>query len=183
MEITCPIPAGVAVVADAGGPRSYRAGSREAGRLVITVRWFYPQLVFLAFFCVAWDSLLFLYYANVGPGSVAAILFPIVHVTGGFVLTCCTIAGFVNRTWIVADRGTLAVRHAPIPWLGNRRVPTAEIEQLHHKQVTRSGHVSYTLAALMKGGQEIDLVTDLRHADQALFLQQRLEDRLGIAPR
>jgi hypothetical protein len=186
-RLPVPLPEGLAIVEDAGGdrePESYRQDAAEAGKLVISRRWFSSQLFFMAFFCLAWDSFLVFWYAHAGRAGLIAILFPVAHVAVGVGLTYRTIAGFVNRTWIVADHGTLTIRHTPLPWLGNRTLPAEDIEQLVCKEVVTRGSddssTTYTLAAVMKDGRQVDLLKGLPQADQALFLEQRLEDRLGI---
>lgn len=182
-----PLPAGLEIVEDQGGaqdPGDYRAGRRPGGKLVIARRWFSAQLYFMLVFCIFWDGFLFNWYASAGKsGSLMMILFPLMHVGVGVSLTYHTIAGFLNRTWITATPTALTIRHAPLPWRGNRTLAVEDIEQLYCKQGTggsRDESVSYTLAAAMKDGTQLDLIKGLPQADQALFIEQRVEERLGI---
>jgi hypothetical protein len=183
-----PMPVGLEIVEDGGGRREdggYRDAPGGGGKLVIARRWFSARLFFMVFFCIAWDGFLVFWYTHVHGAGFIAVLFPIAHVAAGIGITYATIAGFVNRTWIVVDGGTLRIRHAPLPWLGNRILDASDLEQLYCKEVrstsSNSGtSTSYTLAAVLKGGRQVQLLKSLPQADQALFIEQRVEDRLGI---
>jgi hypothetical protein len=183
-----PLPRGLRIVEDEGGeqePGAYRQGRRAGGRLVIVRRWFSTQLFFQALFCVLWDGFLFSWYAT--PGRARDLwftLFPFINVAVGVAITYRTLAGFFNRTWITATPASLTIRHGPLPWLGNREIAAGDIAQLHCKRETggrRNPSVTYSLAAVMKDGRQLALVRGLAEAEQALFIEQRVEERLDIA--
>jgi len=73
---------------------------RWGPELTITRRWFSAVLLFLVFFCIAWDSFLVFWYTMAFRADAPWIMkvFPIVHVAVGVGLTYYTIAGFVNST-------------------------------------------------------------------------------------
>ena len=158
----------------------------------ITWRWFNPLIhLFLAFFCVAWDGFLFMWYgialgADTGdsPVSIIMVLFPIAHVAVGVGLTYFTLAGFVNRTRIEVSRNQLTIRHGPLPWKGNQDLPGRQLTQLYGEEVISRGKngvtITYELIALDRENRKVKLLSGLTEKDQALYLEQTLERRLGI---
>lgn len=163
--------------------------------LVITRRWFTPAAFFLAFFCVAWDAFLIFWYSMAvsGDGPPGAfrwimMIFPIAHVVVGIGLTYFTLALFLNRTKIEAERGRLTVRHRPLPWAGNHDLSTDDLDQLYCKEKVRYGkhgsrHETYQLMAVTRGGGQIKLLSGLNEADQAISIEQAIERHLGIEDR
>jgi hypothetical protein len=187
-----PMPEGITIVEDEGGdpsPGDYREAPARPGRLVISRSWFNNQLFFMLFFCIAWDAFLVFWYSTAtrGPSSfsIIAIVFPIAHVAVGVGLTYRTLAGFLNKTWITVTPEALTIRHKPLPWRGNRTIPASELEQLYCEESVSndkdgSSSRTYKLSAWLKDGRKLELLASLPSPDQALFLEQRIEDRLGI---
>jgi hypothetical protein len=162
--------------------------SAEGGRLQIERRWMTWTAIFLVFFCVMWFGFLgFWYLMAFTTGSRAMMLFPLLHVALGLFIAYTTVAMFLNRTLITAADGRLTVRHGPLPWMGNRDVPTAGLEQLYCEQhVSRSRNgttVTYSVRARGMDGKLVKLVTGLPERDQALFIEQEIERHLHIADR
>lgn len=171
--------------------------------LKISWRWFSPMYLFLAFFCVAWDSfLVFWYWMAVGgmgdapgPFRLLFFVFPMAHVAVGVGLTYFVIAGFLNRSVIEVATGELSIRHGPVPWRGNQTIPVDDIDQLYCQLdagrrrnasgawTENSSGVTYRVNALLKNGRKETLVSKLFDLDQALFIEQKLEDALGIEDR
>lgn len=162
--------------------------------LVITRRWFSGVVVFLAFFCIAWDSFLVGWYMIAfgeegppGPMRFIMVCFPIVHVAVGVALTYSTIAGFVNRTIVRISQGTLTVEHGPLPWTGNVSVAAADVDQVYcTEKAGRRGERSsaastYIVNAVLKDGRSVKLVSVSLERKQALYIEQKLEEKLGIA--
>ncbi len=164
----------------------YRDAPHKGGSITVTRRWFAPQFIFFAFFCVAWDGFLFFWYSNVigSPGPVPFIMaiFPIAHVAAGVGLTYYTIAGFLNSTTIRLDASSLTVRHAPLPWKGNHNVPREDIKQLYCEHEVSQGkngpNHSYYLSAVLVNESKVRLAS--MPADQARYIEELLEERLGV---
>ena len=157
--------------------------------LRITHTWWRPLFIFLAFFSIAWCGFLVLWY-GVAIGTDApifALLFPMIHVAVGIGLLYYTAAGFVNRTYIDVDGREVKITHAPLPWPGSKAIPVHTLDQLYvteHRSQNRNGvHYSYNLNAIDKSGQKLKLVGALSEPDQALYLEQTIEDRLRIEDR
>jgi hypothetical protein len=172
-----------------------RAALAHRGDLVIETRWFearrhLPMLAFCLFwdgFLVAWYARIFGFDAPARAGTALTVLFavfPMMHVAIGVWLTYRTLAGLLNRTRVGLRDGALFVRHGPIPWRGNLTLPPGTIRQLfcEERRATerRDMPLSYALSAVMEGGVRVPLVLDLERAEQGLFLEQALEERLGI---
>jgi len=93
-------------------------------------RWFVWSVVFLTFFCIAWDSfLIFWYSVALRPGGpLIMVVFPVVHVAVGVGLTYFTLAIYLNRTTLEVDESRLTVRIGPLPWPGNRNIEVGDLE-------------------------------------------------------
>ncbi len=186
-----PLPKGLAI--EKGEPPlpsepTYRtAPVAERGPLEITRRWFRPHHLGLLFFCVFWDGFLVVWYSL---GSLMHVpllffIFPLLHVAVGLGLTYSTLAGLVNRTFIGVADGSLSIRHAPLPWFGNRSIPVEHLRQLYVRdRVSRgqSGNSTTRWELLAETGDDrtLELVTGLPDRDQAEYLEWAIEEHLGI---
>lgn len=169
--------------------------SQEGGALVFSNRWFRPVFIFLAVFCVVWDSFLVLWYSlSLGSGdgtpsafSVIFLVFPLLHVAVGLGLTYYTIAGFINTTTITVDRGSLRLRHFPLPWLYSGTIATHEIDQIFCKETVQTNKGTawyrYAVSVLLKNGRERKLIANLDAPEEALYLEAEIEKFLGITDR
>lgn len=157
--------------------------------LTITRRWFSFLFIFLAFFCIAWDSFLVFWYSMAFGMDAPWIMkvFPVAHLAVGIGLTYFTLAGFLNRTTIRVDGEELIIRHGPLPWLGNCRIPVDQLEQLYSQEERYRGRYgvtySYKVNAVTKEGRKVILVASLTEQEQALFIEQQIERHLGIKDR
>ncbi|MEX2171004.1 MAG: hypothetical protein WD851_16920 [Pirellulales bacterium] len=156
-------------------------------RLRIRRRWFSFGYIPLLFFCIAWDSFLFFWYAAAFGDPNAPwlmVLFPVFHVAIGVGLTYAVLAGLLNTTTITADPQELVVRHRPIPWSGNLNLPVQEIRQLFVKRekARRNNSEAYSLHALRTNRRQVKLLSGLVDASQGQYIEQEVERHLGIAP-
>ncbi len=140
------------------------------GDLYLRRSWFTPGLVFLLFFCIAWDGFLVFWYgmalfggaAGGGAGFWLMVLFPICHVAAGVGLTYYVVAGFLNKTQILAGQGELHIRHRPIPWRGNRTLATDDIQGFElDRSSSKNGQQTYALSAHHVDGDLIVLLSSL----------------------
>lgn len=157
---------------------------------VITRRWFTPAVLFLIFFCVAWDSFLVFWYSMAFTQRGVPwimVVFPVAHVAVGVGLTYFVIASLLNRTVITAGRGSLSVRHGPVPWRGGGAWRQGEIDQLFCKAKQVNGKngesTNYELHAVLRAGQTQKLVGIGMTEEQVLYLEQKLEKALNIQDR
>jgi hypothetical protein len=164
--------------------------SYPGGKLQIAWPWMTPKVLVMLAFCVLWDGFLVVWYSGALFASdgfaLAALLFPLIHVTVGVVLTYVTIAGLFNTTTITATRSALHIAHAPLPWPGAGPVEGVtqlfSKERVHH---TKNGgrHYTYELHAQLRSGHARKLIGRLEEASQSLWLEQALEQHLAIEDR
>ena len=85
---------------------------------------------------------------------------------------------FLNRTRVFAGQGEVRVSHGPLPTLvaKSARFPASELKQLY--AVQQAG--AYAVKADLTNGKSVVLVTPLVSAEQALFIEQQIEQALGI---
>ncbi len=182
-----PLPDGLRVDKDESiVPGDYRHAERKTGRLTIVRRWFSARYLGMVPFCIAWDAFLVFWYGIgvTSGGPWIMFVFPIAHVAVGIGLTYATLAGLVNRTSVSVDGGRLRVRHGPIPWLGNRDIDAHSVRQLYTEEHTTTGKnagTRYAVVAIVHDGPSITLVKNLESSRQALYIEQELEQHLGIA--
>lgn len=153
----------------------------------VTWRWFTPEVAFLLFFACCWDGFLVFWYvmAFTTNGPLAMKLFPILHVAVGVLVTYLAITGLLNRTTIDVSRSQVLVRHRPLPWAGNRSVPSAEIQQLYCEEsgVKQNGASRYRVCVSLGNGRRFTLVTGFKSLAEARYLEQTIESRLNIKPQ
>jgi hypothetical protein len=167
----------------------------QGGGLTIWWRWFQPMLIFLVFFCLAWNSFLFVWYSiAVGFGGMAPwplrllmLVFPLGHVAVGVGLSYFTLAGLFNRTRVSINGGTLSVWHGPVPW---KQPPPLPVDHIDDVYVTRTSEQSendrgfgYAVNVLVTDGGQIELIKRLTDRDKALCIADRLRRHLNIEHR
>ncbi len=156
-------------------------------RLQIGWVWRRPTHLFLAVFAVAWNAFLVLWFGFslvVGPFAILLWLAASLHVLVGLVITWRAAAGLLNCTTITVDAAELTIRHGPVPWRGNLRAPTQQIQQFYVKQHTshsKHGAVRhrYELRAIVDG-RDTPVLPAFGDALNAIWLEQQLEGRLRL---
>lgn len=184
-----PMPDGITLLEEGHpvGEPGYRTAPRTEGRLVLKYRWYGPKYLGMLGFCVFWNGFLVVWYRIVlgmDDPPLTHVIFPIIHVVAGLAVTYGTLAGFVNRTWITASAEALTIRHGPLPWRGNRVLPVSALRQLfcqEHPVKGKQEAYSYSVSALTTDGERLVLLRELPTPFHALFIEQRVEDQLGIS--
>ncbi len=168
-----------------GVPRAAELSEEDGGRAFV-LRWRSPLHVFGAIFCVAWSWLLPRMLGAV-PGKAwqvieYALMLPLVAF--GAALAYFSAAGLVNRTRVGVADGALDVRHGPLPWPGNRRIPLGELDEVYveRRSVTRRERapVMYAVLALLKDERRVTLFGGLRDSAEAAQAADRLSEWLGV---
>ena len=178
-------------------PRPQRLNVTEEGRsLRVSWRWFTMASLGLLLFCVLWDSFLVTWYAaafgRTDSGSETPwmmVVFPIGHVAVGIGMTYFTVASFVNTSAVEISDESVRVHHGPMPWPGNRVVPSSEIEQVYCTE--GGGWASYSnryrqvyrVQIALKDGSSRVLVKGLADLEMALYIEQAIEVKLDIEDR
>jgi hypothetical protein len=146
-------------------------------------QWFRPTDCFSLIFCVVWDSYFILLYAMAFRSDIpwTFLLIPLIHLTAGVGMTYLVIARFLNQTTIVIEGGVLSIRHGPIPWNGNVRVPIDDLVRVDCKMRegwNRRGDFTYCVNCVTRRGESITLVADLADWDDAVFIRKQIQQRL-----
>lgn len=107
---------------------------------------------------------------------------------GGLYLACVHI---LNQSEIRVDAQRIRVRSGPLPWAADREVAVQALDQLFCKADRRLSlganhycqNMSYSLVARRSDGRELALLTGLLDPDHVWFVEQRIEEYLGIEDR
>ena len=159
----------------------------RGSELLLRYSWFNAGIVFLTFFCIAWDGFLIFWYGiALSQPHIPwiMVLFPICHVAVGVGLTYTVLCGYLNKTEIQVNRNQLRVRHYPLPWPGQLSLPTHDVEQLFSVEIRgNKGARSYQVCALLRGGRKVMFLRSTGSSDRALYVEQQIESFLGIKDR
>ncbi|MBI2901727.1 MAG: hypothetical protein HYY17_16200 [Planctomycetes bacterium] len=169
-------------------PAGFRMES-DSSRLLISRRWFSPVHVFLVPFTIAWCAFLVFWYSmGIAHGAPwIMFVFPIAHVAVGVGLAYFTAAGLLNRTRLEVSRGLLRIVHEPLPWTGGKVLRAGDLRQFFCREHRHSGkhgpYLRYSVNAVNVTGAVVPILEKLEQAEQALFVEQRIEEHLGIRDR
>ena len=156
----------------------------HGSHIEIVRKWFGWQIVLMTPLAMLWCGTLFNLYSEVGESGEPMPISPLLHVAVGIGLIYYVVAGWLNRTHIFVSRGKIAVRHRPIPWLGNKELKASNVRQLYVKEKflrsRRGPYVTYQVHALTRTRRNIKLVSGLETSEQALYIEQEIEKYLGI---
>jgi len=156
--------------------------------LEITLKWFTPKAIFLAFFSLFWMGFMAVWYGiSFGVGAPLIVyIFPIVHLAAGLYLSYITLCSFFNKSYVDIRDGYLTVTHKPIPWWkGNLDIPANELKQLYVHQTTKSGKngttYGYVLRAKLFNGKDIEVLAIPELSSlQLKQIEEHVENHLGI---
>jgi hypothetical protein len=150
-----------------------RGSSRDASELVIRRRWLRGKHWIFLLVLAGLSAGLVLLWLNQGATALTIIATLFV-----FSWDYNVISMFLNSTNITANATGVTVRHGPMPSIfgRNRRVPREHLKQLF---ATRYGP-NFAVAAHTVDGNTVRLVAPLVTAEQALFVEQKLEKELGL---
>jgi hypothetical protein len=156
------------------GPRS----------LTVKWRWFKAMGLVLIPFALIWNGMLLGMGASATEGFkhpeklLFGLLIP--HVWVGLGLAYFVLTSLLNSTTVAVNMGRVTVKHGPLPWRGNHDQPGTDFKQFFVVEKRGSkGSVSYELCALLRDGRRQSFVSGVT-ADQARFLEVKLEQALGI---
>lgn len=169
-------------------PRCIRLAKNDES-LVLEYRWISSRLIYLAPLCAIWDAVFFLWYRSgfISTTTLLSSFYMLFHFGSAVVLTYYCIADFINRTTISVSGGTLQVVDGPLTFFRNKGIALDELDQLYAREKRHRGKKlswsSFEVHALLKTERNLLLVAGLRTSEQALYIEQLLEDYLGIRDR
>jgi hypothetical protein len=161
---------------------------RRNNALRIVRRWLGPKFFALAIFCLFWNGFMVVWFTiAITQKQWAMAAFGSIHGTIGLAVAYFTLAGFLNSTTITVMNSMLQIVHGPIRVPGNRQIPADALQQLYTKRHISHGKngtsISYELRALTADGKDEKLLGGLDRQEQALFIEQEVEEFLGIEDR
>jgi hypothetical protein len=151
----------------------------------ISRKWFGWQAIFLVVFAIIWNAFLFSFYKDLGKNAdTLTKLLPLIHVAAGIGISYYAIASLFNVSTIFVSKDTLEISHKPIPWLGNKRLKSAELKQIYVKEKIKRNNnntsVTYEVRAILLNGKSIKIISGLPNSEQALYVEQEIERYIGI---
>ncbi|MBF0569537.1 MAG: hypothetical protein HQL18_02035 [Candidatus Omnitrophica bacterium] len=165
-------------------PKQYEL-INDADGFAIVRRWLGCSVVPLLFFCVFWNGFMAVWFTVAFTHKQYAMAaFGSIHAAVGLGMLYGVLAMFLNKTTIRITYDSVTVRHAPLPWMGQKTISRAEVKQFYSQEdisQTKNGTSrSYAVRLLTSNEKVVDLVTGLAGRDEALFIEQQVEKFLGI---
>ena len=154
----------------------------------IQKKWLGLPTIIMGILLLVWVMVFFrtfnLIGTGVNEGEFFLTLMPIVFGCGAVLLAYFLLANWLNKTDIFVSDDLMEIKIGPIPWRGNVKLETANIKQIFiQKQVAGSEKkrkVTYAVLINNQNGKVVKLVGGLEGQDQALFIEQRIENYLGM---
>ena len=147
-------------------------------------KWLTWMIAPLALFAMVWDSFIVFWYTTVLTNHGApwiAILFPLGHVAVGVGITYFVIASLANKTDVILNSSFVEVRTGPFPWIGNKRVPVADIVHVMVRERRSAQNRSSSYAVMYAGydRKEKRLLSSLANREQADFIVEKISGLCG----
>jgi len=159
--------------------------------LNIELNWRSSASSFLIFFTIIWNAFLaFFVMISLFSESYEMLLFISIHLLVGVGLIYYSLASFINKTYLTIDANRIVVEHKPLkmPLNRDRNIDVRNIEQLFSQKYssgTTNGQPTYAfkVVAQLIGDEKVDLVKGLKSDQQALYIEQQIENYLDIPDR
>ena len=85
-----------------------------------------------------------------------------------------------NKTQIHVTNKYIQIQHKPFPWFGNKVIYVENISQLYCKRLSFKNNVEFGVYVQQKVGRDIKLFASFRTSEQALLVEQEIENFLKI---
>lgn len=159
-----------------------------SNELDIEVNWRRSLSTGLLFFTIFWNSIVFIGAAGaIISGTYIALLFMSLHLAVGIGLLYHQLTLIFNKTNIIIDHERMTIEHYPLrlPFYPNQNIPIDQIKQLYVEKYVQSTtndvpNYAYSVTGLLDNGKKIKLIKGLKHADQARYVEQEIENYLMI---
>ncbi len=157
-------------------------------RLEIIRTWFSLKIIFFTVFTLFWDGFMVVWFAiAISQRQWLMAVFGTIHGTVGLGLFYYVLTGYLNRTIITVNHSLFTIKHAPIPWPGNKLLNPRDITQLYCKEQMHrnknSTSYTYEVHGILKNTEHAKLITGLDNSEQALYIEQEIERFLNIEDR
>ncbi len=160
----------------------------EYDAIIIRRTWKSPVAYFLTVFSLFWNAFMVVWMSiSISKGAWGMVACGSIHAAVGLGLIYFTIALFLNKTDIRIDAYNLSVKHYPLRWIGQLKIPVQNIQQVYRKEITtrnkNSASVSYELHCVDHHNRQRTLLNGLNDSSQARFIETEIEKTLGIKDR
>ena len=166
---------------------------RTTDTLTMTWKWIGFGAWLLLVFSIAWNAFMVVWHSiALSKGVWFMSLFGLLHTFVGLFLIYQTAAMFLNSTNIKVTKGVITVRSGPLPMPNcNHLLLVDDISQLYcFEKISRTNNSTsrtynnstsrtYEVRAV-RTGRNVKLVTGLQRPEQAVYIEQEIEDFLGI---
>ena len=140
------------------------------------------------FFTVLWNGMLLPFVAGaIMSGELMMLLGISLHLIVGMSLLYYVMTILINTTYVTIDEKILSIEHRPLklPFYGDTEVSSKDVDQVFVKKYESSRtndvpNYAYSVNAILKDKDEIQLLKGLKHADQAQYIEQEIEFFLKI---
>lgn len=152
--------------------------------VVIRRSWFSWKVFPILLFVIVWDGFLIFWYTTAIAGKNTpwiAVLFPMGHVAVGVGLTYYVLCCFLNKTDITLNPDRVSVLTYPLPWVGKRLIPTAEIRDTAIR--TRNSNrqtTHYVVMYVDELNKERKLVTGISERDHSEYIEDQIRRAAGL---
>ncbi len=161
----------------------------SAREFKVSWRWWAGFSWFWLVFAGIWNlvtipmTVLMAFDSSLGFERLFMVPFILVGMGTGYLALC----HLLNSSRLSVSRGTLSLTHGPLPF-GGKEYDASELDQLYCQRYTagRVNHqpvYAFRVQILLKDGSQQELVSGLDTLDEALYLEQEFEERLGIEDR
>lgn len=156
--------------------------------LLIVRRWFNPIWFIFLVMCPIFPILGIKFFAEIyRPEHGIALngLCALLHFGVPLAFLYMSLAQLINRTEIRVDRRQMMIWNGPLPFTRNRTIEVTRINQLYcgMENGGEDSSVTYGVYLVMKGGDRQPLCKGMRAQAQAQYIEQAIEQHLGIANR
>ena len=167
----------------------YVTSEKQPDGITLTRRWSGDDTSFPVVIGVAsllWNGVMGLalwsFLVGDSPWFAYLILLPFLGV--GLLASYFSLSQILNKTVIQLTPIVLSVRHAPLPWPGNRTLPISGVKQVYCRVVARydkwesEWSFGCYLRAVLDNGDEVDLLQS--SLETVRYCEQEIEAYLGI---
>jgi len=186
---------------EADAPRRSPDGEQE---LTITRSWWSGTSALLWVLAISVDLVVSVFFLTeecrppsgiCGENPAVTSLLTVAMWCAAAVATYLAITWTLNETTIRVTRDELSLRHHPLPWPGGGAIRVRELAQLHCEEkrmplakAPEEGELTpqnmiYAVMATLRSGKKRKLVSGLANPEQALYIEQLIEETLGIRDR
>jgi hypothetical protein len=170
-------------------PMGIELNSKD-GVLTIKRKWFNRGFLVVVLLAIAWNGAIVIWNESLNStlgSSPIATIYPFIHLIIGLILFYYTLAGLVNTTIFTISKESILIKNRPIPWFGISTIASSKLKQLYSTKKNpyknKNEKDIFHIYALLKNGKKLKIVHGLHTDNQALYIEQQIEQYLGIKDR